>query len=314
MHDVQGKVAFITGGASGLGLALGRVFGSAGASVALADVDARRLPGAVDSLRALGITAIGLPLDVADRAGFATAADAAERQLGPVQLLFNNAGVGVMGRLADARPADWDWQLGVNLGGVVNGLCTFLPRMRERGLEAHIVSTASAAGLIASENLGIYVASKMAVVGMMEVLRAELAAEAIGVSVICPHLMRTRIHEHAGLRPERYRSGSVDAAAESQAAAEVAAATAVGMDPLDVAAETLAAVRDNRLYVIPYPELRGIIRSRWAAIEAALPDTEPDAARVRAEAPTLHFAPYEEALRQSSSRSGKGSPIKEEAR
>jgi NAD(P)-dependent dehydrogenase (short-subunit alcohol dehydrogenase family) len=302
MHEVQGKVAFITGGASGLGLALGRVFGAAGASVALADVDARRLPGAVDSLRALGITCIGLPLDVADRAGFTAAADTTERQLGPVQLLFNNAGVGVMGRLADARPADWDWQLGVNLGGVVNGLCTLLPRMRERGHPAHIVSTASAAGLIASENLGIYVASKMAVVGMMEVLRAELAPEAIGVSVICPHLMHTRIHEHASLRPERYRTGVADAAAEAQAAAELSAVTAAGMDPMDVAAETLSAVRDNRLYVIPYPELRGIIRSRWSAIEAALPDTEPDPARVRAEAPTLRFEPYEEALRQSLAR------------
>jgi NAD(P)-dependent dehydrogenase (short-subunit alcohol dehydrogenase family) len=302
MRDLQGKVAFITGGASGLGLALARVFGTAGARVALADVDAGRIAPAVDSLRATGITAVGLPLDVADRSAYADAADEAERQLGPVQLLFNNAGVGVMGKLADALPADWDWQLGVNLGGVVNGLCTFLPRMRQRRLAAHVVSTASAAGLFASVDLGIYVASKMAVVGMMEVLRAELAPEGIGVSVICPHLMRTRIHEHAGSRPERFRTGPADAAADAQAAARIAELTAAGMDPLEVAAETLRAVQDNRLYVIPYPELRGIVRSRWAAIEAALPDTEPDPARVRAEAPTLRFEPYEEALRQSLAR------------
>lgn len=302
MHELTGTVAFITGGASGLGLALARVFGEQGVKVAIADVQLERLDAAVETLRSYGVTAIGVQLDVTDRTAYLRAAEAVEATLGPVQLLFNNAGIGVMGSLAESTYNDWDWILGVNLGGVVNGLCTFLPRMRARRLQAHVISTASAAGLFASTHLGVYVASKMAVVGVMEVLRAELAAESIGVSVICPHLMRTEIHEHAALRPSKYHVSGYGSAADSGSPTpqQIQLSTAVGMDPMEVAAQTLSAVRNNRLYVIPYPELEGIIRSRFDALIAALPNSEPDPARVAAEAPTLSFGPYLEALRQAS--------------
>jgi NAD(P)-dependent dehydrogenase (short-subunit alcohol dehydrogenase family) len=299
MEELSGKVAFITGGGSGLGLALAHVFGRAGARIAIIDREQERVEQAVHELLGRQITAAGFSLDVTDRAAYAQAAEAVERQLGPVQLLFNNAGVGVMQRLGDASYEDWDWVLGVNLGGVVNGLCTFLPRMRARCQGGHVVSTASAAGLFASDNLGIYVASKMAVVGITEVLRSELAVEGIGASVICPHLMRTRIPEHASQRPARYARAQTAKQGAVPSSEEISDRARFGMDPMEVAEHTLAAVRENRLYVIPYPELRGIIGRRFEAILSALPVTQADPTRVAAEAPTLTFAPYEEALARS---------------
>jgi len=303
MEQLAGKVAFITGAGSGLGLALAHVFGSVGTRIAIIDREPERVEEAVHQLRRSQVTAMGFCLDVTDRGAYAAAADAVERQLGPVQLLFNNAGVGVMQRLGDARFEDWDWVLGVNLGGVVNGLCTFLPRLRARRQGGHVISTASAAGLFASDNLGIYVASKMAVVGITEVLRSELAAEGIGASVICPHLMRTRIAEHASQRPARYARALASEGGSVPSAEDINERVRFGMDPMEVAQHTLAAVRQNRLYVIPYPELRGIIGKRFEAILSALPSTEADTARVAAEAPSLTFAPYDEAV--ALARSGK---------
>jgi NAD(P)-dependent dehydrogenase (short-subunit alcohol dehydrogenase family) len=300
VKDLIGKVAFITGGASGLGFAMARVFGRAGMTIVIADLRQDRIAESLRLLRSDGINASGITLDVTDRAAYRAAADEVEASVGPVQLLCNNAGIGAMGRLADATYNDWDWILGVNLGGVVNGLCTFLPRMRSRTEECHILSTASAAGLIASENVGIYVGAKMAVVGIMEVLRAEVASESIGVSVVCPHLMRTNIHEHATLRPSEFINSDADERGGSPPISQEAleAMSAAGMDPLEVAEHALEAVRDNRLYVIPFPELRGIVKQRYDAIMASMPNTIPDARRVSMEAPTLSFAPYLEAVRQ----------------
>jgi len=297
MRNLVGKVAFVTGGASGLGFALARTFGREGVRVAIADVQPDRLEAAAEQLRSEGIAVYAARLDVADRDSFRAVADEVEGCLGPVDLLFNNAGVGISGQLADSTFSDWDWILGVNLGGVVNGLCTFLPRIRARGRGGHVISTASAAGLFASENLGVYVASKMAVVGAMEVLRAELASEGIGVSVLCPHLMRSRIHEHESLRPVSFKDSGY-----ASTPPELADKVLAGMDPMDVAQHALQAVRDNRLYVIPYPELGEIIRARADALLASLPTTEPDPARVAAERDTLTFGPYAEALLQAQQR------------
>jgi NADP-dependent 3-hydroxy acid dehydrogenase YdfG len=298
MQELAGKVAFITGGASGLGLAMARVFGREGMTVAIADVRADRIDQAVRQLRDAGINSVGIELDVTDRAAYKRVADEVEARVGPVYLLSNNAGIGIMGRVADATYSDWDWILGVNLGGVVNGLCTFLPRICARGHGGHILATASAAGLIASENVGIYVGAKMAVVGIMEVLRAELTLESIGVSVVCPHLMRTHIYEHAMLRPTVYGDSgySVSPGETTQRARQMEAMNAAGMDPMEVAEQTLYAVRTNRLYVIPFPELRGIVRQRFDAVLSAIPHTDPDPKRVKAEAPTLTFRPYLEAV------------------
>jgi short-subunit dehydrogenase len=203
-----------------------------------------------------------------------------------------------MGKIGEATYSDWDWILGVNLGGVVNGLCTFLPRIRSRRQGGHVIATASAAGLFASENVGIYVGAKMAVVGIMEVLRAELASEAIGVTVVCPHLMRTHIYEHSTLRPNTAeRSGyGPPPTGDAPIIKQLEAMSAAGMDPVEVAEHTLTAVLANNLYVIPFPELRDIVRQRCDAMISAMPDTVADPERLKYEAPTLQFGPYLEAI------------------
>lgn len=301
MRDLAGKVAFVTGGASGLGFAMAEQFVAAGMKVAIADVEPKRLVHATHALRELGGSIHAARLDVMDRQAYAAVADEVESALGPVQLLCNNAGVGILGKIADSTFDDWDWILGVNLGGVVNGIGTFLPRMRARKLGGHVLSTASAAGLFASEGVGVYVGAKMAVVGLMEVLRAELAPEHIGVSVLCPHLMRTNIYQHAGMRPERFKASGY-APPTSMAAGQLTEfmkqMNDKGMDPREVAKHAIDGIVEDHLYIIPFPELRTIVRERFEAILAAIPNTTPDPERVKAELATLTFAPYVEARRR----------------
>src|SRR3984957_14854253 len=275
MQNLSGKIAFITGGASGFGLALAQVFGREGMTVVIADVRQDRIDQSIEVLRKDGVAADGIQLDVTDRTAYRRAADEVERRVGPVDLLCNNAGLGIMGKIADATYSDWDWILGVNLGGVVNGLCTFLPRMRSRGKGGHVISTASAAGLFAPANVGIYVGAKMAVGGIMEGLRAELAGEAIGVTVGCPHLMRTHIYEHSTLRPNTTEKSGYGPPLSGDAPfiKQLEAMTSAGMDPMEVAEHTLTAVRENDLYVIRFPELRDIVRQRCDALISAMPNT-----------------------------------------
>jgi NAD(P)-dependent dehydrogenase (short-subunit alcohol dehydrogenase family) len=238
------------------------------------------------------VEVLALELDVTNRQAFEHCADRAESVFGSVHVLCNNAGIGYLGPLRDARYEDWDWVLGVNLGGIVNGLQTFLPRIRNHRQGGHILSTASVAGLIGGANAGIYTGAKMAVVGIMECLRGELAEEGIGVSVLCPHLVRTSIHEHAALRPARFATAQSDA----QDSEAVAAIVAAGMDPLEVARKALRGIERNDLYILTHPEIEPIVRERFNAILAAVPDEIADAERVKVEAPTLHYSVYTEHL------------------
>jgi len=290
VRDFAGKTAFITGGASGIGLAMARVFGEAGMKVVIADLGGPRLSDAEAMLKSQGVEALALELDVTSRDAFARCADRVEATFGNVHLLCNNAGIGYLGALRDAQYHDWDWVLGVNLGGVVNGLQTFLPRMRKHGRGGHILATASVAGLFSGANAGIYTGAKMAVVGIMECLRGELAEEGIGVSVLCPHLVRTNIHEHGSLRPARF--GGSNAAEPLHEA--VASMVSVGMAPLEVARKVLRGIARNDLYILTHPEIAPIVRERFGAILAAIPDEPADPERVRVEAPTLHYCVYTE--------------------
>jgi len=294
MQDVVGKVAFITGGASGVGLGLAVTFAQVGMKIVLADMRPEPLARAEAHLQRSGAQVLALPLDVTDRKAYSEAADRAEAAFGKVHVLCNNAGIGLLGPLKSARYDDWDWVLGVNIGGVVNGLQTLLPRMLAHGEGGHIVTTASVAGLFAGAGAGIYTASKMAVVGMMECLRGELAGDGIGVSVLCPHLVRTDIHQHASLRPERFRNSESDAAASVASDPSVKALVDVGMDPFEVGRRVLRGILQNDLYILTHPEIEPIVRERFEAILAALPDETPDPARVAAEAPTLHYSVYTE--------------------
>ncbi|MBB6546964.1 SDR family oxidoreductase [Nonomuraea rubra] len=263
---------FITGGAQGIGLGMARAFARAGARLALADLDEERLQSAKRELAALtgDDSAVAVfPLNVRDREAFARVVDAAEDRLGPIAVLCNNAGLGFLTPITALRYEQWDHVLDVNLGGVINGVQTVLPRMLDRGGPGHIVNTASGAGLIATTNV-TYVTSKFAVVGMSESLRIqpELIANGIGVTVVCPGLVRTNVTLNSARAEER----------QDQAAREGhAVLQRYGLDPDVVGEQVLEAVLANRLYVHTDRYVAPLIEERMRSLLEALPaETERD--------------------------------------
>ncbi|MBR0692562.1 SDR family NAD(P)-dependent oxidoreductase [Bradyrhizobium lablabi] len=262
--NLNGKVAFVTGAASGIGLALARVFAEAKLKVMLADIDENALNTAVEDLRASGFEAQGVVCDVSDRTSVQCAADETLAVFGNVHVVCNNAGVGGGGPIESIVPADWDWIIGVNLMGALYGIQAFLPHIKAHGEGGHIVNTASMAGLLGPPGIAPYNASKSAVISLTETLAAELAGTEIGVSVLCTAFVRTRIATSARNRPPRFGI-RVDEPANPQMAALVDA----GIDPIVVARRVLAAIRENDLYVITHPELRSVIAGRFDQILAA---------------------------------------------
>jgi NAD(P)-dependent dehydrogenase (short-subunit alcohol dehydrogenase family) len=263
----EGRVAFITGGAQGIGLGIARALAKEGAKVAIADVDTEALAAAEDELRSLTEVA-SVTLDVRDRTAYAAVADDVEARLGPVTLLFNNAGV-----IASSSPArmnydSWDWVVGVNLGGVYNGMQTFVPRMIERGSGGYVVNTSSGAGLVAAGSGFLYTTSKFGVVGLSESLHFELAHHEIGVSVLCPGPVATAIVSHStNLRPKPEPLST--RAREALAAGE--AALARGKDPDAVGEMVLEAMRRGRLYIYTDDSMAEPIKIRTQILLDALP-------------------------------------------
>lgn len=276
MKNVEGKVAFVTGGASGIGLGMCQAFLDAGMKVVIADIRQPVLYDAVETLNADRSAVLPLQLDVTDRAAWVRAADEAERSLGPVNVLCNNAGITLDGPMPQGTYDDWDFCLGINLGGAVNGVMTFMPRMIEREQECHIVNTSSMGGLIAGAGSGIYSTSKYAIVGMTEELRSDLAEYDIGVSVFCPGPTKTGLFTSSvEVRPDNlsatgYVPRSVTDGGDMPA--EVAAAIyAIAMDPFDVGRLVLEGIRRNDMYILTHPEFSGIIQARCAAILGSMP-------------------------------------------
>ncbi len=269
MEQFQDKVAFITGGGSGVGFGQARVFSAAGAKIVIADIRQDHLDQALAYFRGKGAPAHAIKLDITDRAAYARAADEAERIFGPVQLLFNTAGVSIFGPLEKSTYADYDWMMGVNFGGVVNGVQTFVPRMIEYGKGGHIVNTASMGAFIAGGPAGIYCASKFAVLGLSEALRTELAKFDIGVSVLCPANVSTNIAESVLTRPAQFKDSGYRV--DDQAINSLKTLYAAGMDPVELAEHVLAAVKSNAFYIIPYPEVRERLKAHFAGVLAALP-------------------------------------------
>jgi NAD(P)-dependent dehydrogenase (short-subunit alcohol dehydrogenase family) len=262
MEKLSGRVAVITGGASGIGLGIARAAAAEGMRLALLDVE----HGALDAAcRALGGEALGLRADVSDPASLAAAAERVLARFGRIDVVCNNAGVLVDGPLVESTARDWTWLVGVNLLGVAHGVRVFVPHIRAGGEGGHVVNTASIAGLSALTGLGVYTATKHAVVALSEVLREELAPEGIGVSVLCPGGVRTRIHEAARNRPAALGGPEPGAGR----AAPTDAAVEAGMDPDAVGARVLRAIRANEPYVLTHPEFRGAFAARAEAILAA---------------------------------------------
>ena len=276
MRDFAGKTAFVTGGAAGIGLALGRAFAQSGMKVMLADIETDALQAAVKNLREISPDISGTICDVADAASVERAAQAAFDAFGKVHVVCNNAGVAAGGGIDHISLDNWRWVIDVNLMGVLHGIKSFLPHIRAHGEGGHIVNTASMAGMQGGLGLSPYGASKFAVVSMSEGLNLQLKPYGIGVSVLCPSYVRTRIGESGRNRPERYgQSQPLDPA--SPAAAMVAAIAEniqAGLDPAFVAARVLAAIREDQLYVFTHQGMRAEVEGRFAAILAAM-DTVP---------------------------------------
>lgn len=275
MQDLKGKTAFITGGGSGVGLGQAKVFGAAGMNVVIVDVRDDHLATARAELEARGVRAHGIKLDITDRAAYARAADEAESRFGPVQLLCNTAGVSQFGPLQQATYEDWDWQMNVNVGGVINGIQTFVPRMLKAGKPAHIVNTASMSAFTPLAGTGIYCTTKFAVRGLSESLRLDLEPHGIGVSVLCPGAVNTNIHEAMLTRPAHLaKTGYYGVNPEVMKALK--AVIEPGLDPVVLAEKVLAAVLKNELYVIPYAEFREPLIELHTKVLAALPDPKDD--------------------------------------
>jgi NAD(P)-dependent dehydrogenase (short-subunit alcohol dehydrogenase family) len=272
VKELTGKVAFVTGGGSGIGLGIAGAFVNAGMKVVLADRRQDHLDSALAEFRQRGQSQSvhGIRLDVTDRAAMAAAADETERVFRKVHVLVNNAGVGIQGPFKGITFADWDFGLAVNLGGVVNGLQTFLPRIRAHGEGGHIVNTASLAALVPMPAPFVtYVAAKAAVVSISETIRGDLMQEKIGVSVLCPGPIRTNIHEVAKNRPARFGVG--DAFRENEAAGATKVPFPSMMEPSEVGELVVKAVRNDELYIITHGEWRPMAEARHAAILAAMP-------------------------------------------
>ncbi len=279
MKELKGKVALVTGGSSGIGLGIVKVLAEEGMTVAFSYRNAAHRDQTMAYFRDRPEQrAYPVEFDVTDRAGLARAADELERTLGPVQLLVNNAGVAVHGLIEHATYDDWDWILDVNLGGVVNGIATFLPRMLTSGLPCHIVNVSSMGGVAALGAVGLYATSKFAVVGLTEALRTDMIGRNVGVSVYCPGPVQSNIGTSERSRPQ--------ALAKSGYSAEDAAVGAPppdvmqhAMSPVEAGRHVLRGIRDNALYIFSHPEFREVMAARHAAIMAALPNDAIDQAR-----------------------------------
>jgi NAD(P)-dependent dehydrogenase (short-subunit alcohol dehydrogenase family) len=250
VERIEGRSSFVTGGASGIGLAVAEALVAGGARVTIADWNQERLDS--ESSR-LGPAAVGVQLDVRDRDGWQRAKSVAEDAHGPVEILVNNAGVAPdQNEFADMPPEHFDRLVAIMLTGVFNGVNTFGAGMRERR-EGHIVNTASMAGLMASARLGAYTAAKFGTVGLSEVLRAEMESYGVGVSVLCPGLVRTNLgSDNTTATPEQRQSAMLD-----------------GIDPALVATQVLEAIRRNDLYIITHGEYGPVVARRAERIQKA---------------------------------------------
>lgn len=276
MTQVAGKTAFITGGASGIGLGMAKVFAWSGMNVVAADIRADHIAKAHDMIADEGLSerVRFLQLDVTDREAFGAAAEEAEAMFGKLHVLCNNAGIGLLKPITKASEADWDWAIDVNLNSMFNGVKAVLPKIRAHSEGGHVVNTASMAGVLQYSQAGIYVTTKFAVVGFSEALRAELAPEGIGVSAFCPGGVRTNIRDYEATRPERFAAASEAPTGpppgfsfSDEDRAKLASLTAT---PEEAGEMVLQGIRDNALYIFTAPEFRAGVEERFDAIRRAL--------------------------------------------
>jgi NAD(P)-dependent dehydrogenase (short-subunit alcohol dehydrogenase family) len=269
MKEFRGRTAFVTGGASGIGLGMARAFGRAGMNVVLADIDEGAAKLAADKLASEQIKATPVFVDVTDRASVRSAALDAVAAFGKIHVVCNNAGVAVGGPFGTVRERDWDWIIDANLKGVVYGTEVFTPLIKSHGEGGHFVNTASMAGMVSPPGLEPYCATKFAVVALSEGWAAQMAPLGIGVSVLCPGFVRTRIHESGRARQDKYGGAGIVDPGVGSTPDESAQNVLNGIDPNIVGQRVFEGVRDDDLYIFTHPMFKEFVQTRFNAILAA---------------------------------------------
>lgn len=267
MKSFEGKTAIVTGAASGIGLGLARTFARAGMSVVLSDIHAGRLDEALANVQALGAKAIVVPGDVSQRADVQKIADAAIKEFGGLHIACNNAGVTLHGKkIWEVTPEEWDWITGVNLHGVMHGIEIFLPLIQSHGGEGHVVNTASIAGFQVAPHRrsGAYAATKMAVVALTESMWNDLRETPVGVSVLAPAAVKTRIYISNENRPSRFGGPY-----ETQSLNPLQQELESGLEPDVVGSRVLAAIRDRDLYIFTHMQTKDWLLARHKRIIGA---------------------------------------------
>ncbi len=274
--DIAGKTAFITGGASGIGFGMAQQLLANGASLVLADIRQDHLDEAKQFFdeRQQGRNVHTIRLDVSDRAQMEEAAKEVEALTGGPDILINNAGIDPSGPFEQATYADWDYGIAINLMGPINGIMAFSPGMRARGRGGHIVNTASLAGLTPMpSHMAIYAVAKAGVITLTESIRDSMAKDNIGVTVLMPGPIKSRIHESGQNRPERFRAGSGIGENEALLAQRVVSDT--WMEPTEVGDMIVDAITHNKLYVSTHGNWKDNVEQRFRALMDSMPEAKP---------------------------------------
>jgi NAD(P)-dependent dehydrogenase (short-subunit alcohol dehydrogenase family) len=269
MKEFLGKVAVITGAASGIGLGIAHALARRGMKIVLCDIETDALDSARQDLERRQAEVIAIKVDVSDRAAMQRAAEETIAAFGKVHVLCNNAGVGRSVRLDEATAADWDWVLGVNLHGVINGLLAFLPSIKAHGEGGHVVNTSSLSGLRYSpgRGQGIYSTTKHAIIGLSEALASDLEPLGIGVSVLCPAFVKTQMPHSGRNRPTRFGGPAVQKRAVDD---PLLAGALTGKDPDLVGEYVATGIEQNQLHILTDAKERDLVEARFRAIVDAL--------------------------------------------